>query len=142
MLSRHVASTSVPLKAERSTRDADCFINVVVSSLPATPHNREHTILSAYKYVQAADPICQQVIQFCQEGWPEKRTQPKQLHPYWRAQHRFSVAYQLLLYGSCIVVAYSMKDNTLKKFLCWTPGLPKMPSVSKALYGGQKWLGN
>ena len=86
-LSRHVAPTSTPGEAERSSRDVDSFVNAVVSSLPDSTDT-----LSAYKTAQAGDSICQKVIQYCQEGWPKQMSPLKQLHPYWGAQHKFSVS--------------------------------------------------
>ena len=119
-LSRHVAPTSTPGEAERSSRDVDSFVNAVVSSLPDSTDT-----LSAYKTAQAGDSICQKVIQYCQEGWPKQMSPLKQLHPYWGAQHKFSVANGILLYGSRIVVPSSMQEATVKKTHAGHLGLQK-----------------
>jgi len=119
-LSRHVASTTVTDEAERSSRDVNCFLNAVVSSLPASS-----STLSAYKTAQAADSTSQKVIQFCQDGWPEQMPRLKQLRPYWGAQHKLSVADGILLYGSRIVVPYSMQESTIKKIHAGHLGLQK-----------------
>ena len=118
-LSRHVASTSVS-DAERSSRDINYFLNAIVSSLPASS-----STLSAYKTAQAADPTCQKVIQFCQDGWPEQMPQLKQLRPYWGAQHKLSVVDDILLYGSRIVVPSSMQESSIEKIHAGHLGLQK-----------------
>ena len=118
-LSRHVASTSVSDEAEKSSQDVNCFINAMVSSLPAST-----STLSAYRTAQAADSTCQKVIQFCQDGWPEQMPH-KQLRPYWGAQHKLSIAHNILLYGSRIVVPYSMQESTIEKIHAGHLGLQK-----------------
>ena len=62
-------STSLPQEANASTREVKCFVSVVIASLPASADK-----LAEYKSAQAADFICQQVIQFCCEGCPEQQS--------------------------------------------------------------------
>ena len=68
-------STSLHLEANASTRDVECVVSAVIASLPASADK-----LAEYKSAQAADCICQQVIQFCCEGWPEQQPRSKQLY--------------------------------------------------------------
>ena len=119
-LSRNLDRTSVHQEADASTKDIDCFINAIVSALP-TSNDR----LAVYKTAQAKDPICQQVTQFCLEGWPDQRTWPKELHPYWGCRHKLTVVNNLLLYGSCIVVPLSMQAETIRKIHAGHLGLQK-----------------
>ena len=77
-LSRNLSiSTSLPQKANASTCDMECFVSAVIASLPASADKP-----AKHNSAQAADFICQQVIQFCCEGWPKQQPHSKQLHPY------------------------------------------------------------
>ena len=94
-LSRKLSvSTSLPQEANASTLDVECFVSAVIASLPASADK-----LVEYKSTQVADSICQQIIQFCCEGWPEQQPRSKQLHPYWGARLKFFIIDNLLLYG-------------------------------------------
>ena len=79
-LSKNLDRTSVHQEAD-AFKDIDWFINAIVSALPAS--NDQLAIVSAlpasndrlamYKTAQAKDPVCQQVTQFCLDGWPDQR---------------------------------------------------------------------
>ncbi len=43
------------------------FVNNIISSLPASEKRVEE--LKAH---QQQDPVCQKIIKFCQEGWPDQ----------------------------------------------------------------------
>ena len=85
-LSRNQDHFSVHQEADASTKYTDCFINAIVSALPASNDQ-----IAVYKTTQAMDPVCQLVIQFCLEGWPDQRTWPKELHPYWGSRHKLTI---------------------------------------------------
>ena len=90
----------------------ECFVSAVIASLLASADK-----LTEYKSAQAAaHSTCEQAIQFCCEERPKKKQLcSKQLHPYWRARHKFSIIDNLLLYGSCIVIPSSLQTETLIK---------------------------
>ena len=91
-LSRNQDHFSVHQEADASTKYTDCFINAIVSALPASNDQ-----IAVYKTTQAMDPVCQLVIQFCLEGWPDQRTWPKELHPNWCSRHELTTVNNLLL---------------------------------------------
>ena len=94
-----------------SSRDADCFVNGVIASLPAFLEQ-----LQVYKSAQAKDNnICQQISTYCKEGWLDQPVCSKLVHPYWDARHKFTLVDGLLMYGLFIVVSSSLQEETLNK---------------------------
>jgi len=61
--------------------EVEAFVNSVVErSLPATEQR-----LDAYRHAQEQDPVCQQVTEYCRQGWPRKRPSRPDIVPYWNA---------------------------------------------------------
>ena len=52
-----------------SSRDVNCFIDAIITSLPASTDR-----LQTYKAAQEEDQICKQIITYCKLGWPEKQS--------------------------------------------------------------------
>ena len=62
--------------------EVEAFVNSVVErSLPATEQR-----LDAYRHAQEQDPVCQQVTEYCRQGWPRKRPSRPDIVPYWNAR--------------------------------------------------------
>ena len=126
----HSLETSLSLPVfhrNTSTHDMECFVSAVIASLPASADK-----LAKYKSAQPADSICQKVIQFCCEGWPEQQPHSKQLHLYWGARHKFSIIEDLLLYGSCIIIPSSLQTETLMEIHTGHLGVQKCLLQAKA----------
>ena len=90
--------------------EVEAFIESVVRNLPAGEKR-----LDEYRRCQAADPTCQLVRKYCQEGWPCKRKLTQDLLPYFDARSRFSIGRDLLLHNHCIVVPGALQKATLEK---------------------------
>ena len=71
--------------------------------------------LECYRQAQKEDPICTQLITFCQTKWPNKASLPKELSKYWTARHHLTVCDRLLLYETRIVVPKQLQHDTLCK---------------------------
>ena len=85
-------------------------MSTTTSQLPA---NKDR--LEIYRQAQAKDPVCSQLIAFCQSRWPDKHTLTGELNKYWIARHELTVCDRLLLYGYCIVVPKQLQHETLCK---------------------------
>ncbi len=91
--------------------DVESFINnVVENNLPATKQR-----LDAYKDAQEHDSVCQQVRQYCQQGWPIKNSVEPEIAPYWKYKQFLTVCKGLLMYGQRIVVPKVLQKETLQK---------------------------
>ncbi len=84
------------------------FVDAVVQALPATDA-RLTTIIKNQK----ADPICENLIQYCETEWPGKHALPAELGPYWPERENLTVAGELLLRGQRIVIPHCMRQEVL-----------------------------
>ena len=69
------------------------------NQFPTTTDN-----LETYRQAQREDPVCSQLMTFCQTQWPSKHNLPQELSKYWTARHHLTVCDKLLLYETRIVV--------------------------------------
>ena len=83
---------------------------MAVENLAASPQQ-----LNVYKTAQSEDPICFQIIQYCQQSWPPKHQIPSQLRPYWTVREALTITDGLLLYNQHMVVPAALKLETLQK---------------------------
>ena len=90
--------------------DIEHLMEVVVKSLPATEPRLEE-----YAKAQRLDPICSQIVEYCQQGWPDKHKIQLQLKPYWKVQGNLTVRQNLLMYGERIVVPHLLQKETLQR---------------------------
>ena len=79
--------------------DMESFLHVIASSLPVNPDR-----LEVYCQAQKADPICSQIIAYCNQGWPSRHRIEEKYRSYWKVRSELSIVDDLLLFGTCIVV--------------------------------------
>ena len=107
-----------------------------VSHLPASNHT-----LEMYRKAQLEDQQCQTVLQYCQEGWPDKRDVDPAMKVYWDIRGELTVGDGLLMRGHRIIVPKTLQNETLEKLhnghqglvrgrlraklAVWWPGLSK-----------------
>ena len=90
---------------------AEANVLSTISYLPASDQK-----LKVYKQAQSNDPICQQVLKFCRDGWPaDKKNLDLTLKPYWDAQRELTEGDGLLMYCQRIVVPKALQDEALEK---------------------------
>ena len=75
-----------------------CMLETI-SHLPAS-----FPTLQKYRKVQTNDPVCQVIIGYCQNGWPEYEKIDRSVKPYWDFQGEITIGDGLLLCGGRIVV--------------------------------------
>ena len=90
--------------------EVEMFVDAVQSSLPATKQR-----LDAYKQAQEQDSVCLQLMQYCQQGWPQKDLVRQDVTPYWKSKEFLTECNGLLMYGHRIVVPKSLQRETLQK---------------------------
>lgn len=104
-----------PLSAAHGTTifkqdGVESYVATVTSALPASRERLEVNCRA-----QAADPICQKVIAFCQSEWPSKQGISANLQPFWGVCGHFSLHDDLLLHGTRIVDPHQLQLETLHK---------------------------
>ena len=83
----------------RHETETEFLMEVCVRDLPASSQR-----LQVYCKAQQDDPICAKVIQYIQQGWPDKHKIEPVLKHYWKVQGDLVVHKNLLLYRKRIVV--------------------------------------
>ena len=113
-----------PLKASReegetlAEKEVESFVESVFAAMPA-----HENCLDLYRQAQAKDPECAKLMEFCGSGWPSKHAVKGELKKFWQFQGDLSIAHELLLYGSRIVVPRSLRQETLEKVHCGHQGI-------------------
>ncbi len=74
-----------------------------------------HKRLEEYRKVQGSDPVCKLIMQYLTEGWPDKKSIPAAVAPFWKDRNYLSVGNNLLMYGQRIVIPQSLRSSTLEK---------------------------
>ena len=90
--------------------ETEMFVQTVISQLPVCTNR-----LDDFHKAQHDDFTCFALFRFCKEGWPSSHELSGELCRYVTVKNHLSIANNLLLYGNCIIVPYSMKDAILGK---------------------------
>ena len=86
------------------------FLHTIVLSLPVNSDR-----LEVYRQAQKADPICSQIIAYCNQGWPGRYRIEEKYSSYWKVRNKISVVEGLLLFGTRTVVSKNLQAETLSK---------------------------
>ena len=133
-LSRAPISSHLTENALTQQQLAKLCMATTISHLPASNQR-----LETYRQAQSTDPICQQILKYCREGWPDKRQVDPSVKAYWEAQGELTESNGLLMYGQRMVVPKALQTETLSKLhqvhqgrcrlrakiSVWWPGLAK-----------------
>lgn len=125
-LSRAPVSAPLTDPDKSLQQDADVYVKFVVKHLPAT-EQRLHEI----RECQAADKVCQQIIEFCRAGWPERSALPDEVKPYFSVSAELSVECGLLLRGSRIVIPPPLRKELLEKLHGGHQGITKCRGLAR-----------
>ena len=93
---------------EQEGDDTEAFISIItIPALPASPDR-----LDVYRQAQREDPVCMQIIEYCNTTWPRRERTDPTLRPFWgpRISHD-----NLLLFNSRIVMPKRLQKETLNK---------------------------
>ena len=119
--------------ADDITSDTEIFVQSIISALPATKDN-----LDSYRIAQREDPICSNLIEFCNSSWPNRNMLKGNLKKYWQFRANLTVNDDILLFGSRIVVPKAKQMETLEKIHQGHQGFQKCRSrIATAVW----WLG-
>ena len=89
------APINSPVDDSSLTDEAEYFMDTCIALLPASK-----TRMDEFAQAQATDPVCSQVIKYCQEGWPTKHNLDGAVKPYWNVRGELTLSNnKLLLYG-------------------------------------------
>ena len=89
----YTADTLSRAPQECLVQDAE-LANLTEEQMTTTTTNQFPTTtdsLECYRQAQKEDPICTQLITFCQTKWPNKASLPKELSKYWTARYHLTV---------------------------------------------------
>lgn len=102
--------SSVTAKDENKSEENEMFVQAIMQSLPATDRRLEQIRL-----LQHEDPVCQRLIQYCNDHWPESHQLNSSLKPYWQHRGEMTVQDGVLMRGSRIHIPASLRLDILDK---------------------------
>jgi transposase InsO family protein len=91
-------------------QEVESFSDQAFLYLPASDHKIQE-ILEA----QRNDPLCKQVVEYCEKEWPPLMPHQPLLQPFWEKKHHFTTKEDLLLYDDRIVIPTSMQLDILNR---------------------------
>ena len=89
---------------------AELCMMSIIKHLPASNQR-----LEMYRKAQSEDPICQQLVRYCQTAWPDMKDLDPSVRVYWQFRGEMTIKGGLLLRGQRIVVPKSLQTETLTK---------------------------
>ena len=128
-LSRAPLQTLSPADSQLQD-DCDAYVVMTIGSLPATEPK-----LKQIKKALKADDVCKQVMQFCNEGWPDRVD--GSLKQYFPVRLELSVHDGLLLKGNQLVIPSSMQSEIIHCLHAGHQGITKCRARAKTQCGGQ-----
>eukprot|EP00731_Ephydatia_muelleri_P013230 Em0007g540a len=90
--------------------EIQAYVDLVVRNIPTS----EPKMLEI-KQAQQKDEICQKVIQYCQEGWPDKSLVKGEWKQFFHVASELSVEDGLLLRGNRIVIPMALRAPVLNR---------------------------
>lgn len=87
---------------------ADSYIRFVVNSLPVKDY-----YLEKIRIEQQNDPICQQIIYYSRQGWPNREVVLSNVKPYYQYRNEFHVSEDLLMKNSRIVIPNKLHKEVI-----------------------------
>ena len=123
MMTKETASKETSQFDENET---EAFVCSIMDALPISDLKLQQLIEA-----QDQDEVCKQLRQYCHEGWPEKHLQPSPIHPYWSNRGQITVAQNVLLMRSGLVIPSSMRLEVLDKLHEGHQGISKCRECAK-----------
>ena len=112
--------TNFPESEEELHKSVDMYVCAILSTLPATDKR-----IKRLQRNQTEDEVCQLLITFCTEGWPNKNRVPGILKPYYQVASELPVVDGLLLQGFWIVITSSLHLEVLDQIHAGHQGIHK-----------------
>ena len=106
--------------------ETDAYIQVTIQILPATENHLEEI-----RRRQKEDEVCEQIVKYCQRGWPSIKKIPQALKKFYPGEAELSVQKGLLLRGSRLIILVSMQSDILNKLHVGHQGIRKCQERAK-----------
>ena len=71
--------------------------------------------LSQYYKAQQNDQILQQILQYCQNGWPDSTSLHGTVKRYWHARHDITKCDDILLFQNRTIIPQPVRESTMQK---------------------------
>ena len=121
------APVSTPTTTDESQQqETTLYVNSVMQSVPASEER-----LQEIKQHQEADGVCQQIIEFCQSGWPKKSSLLPEVKPYFPVSGELTVENGLLLRRGRIIIPPSLRKTLLDKIHSGHQGITKCREMAR-----------
>ena len=89
-------------------KECEAYVNALLSNLPCTDRRLEQI-----KQTQHDDEICVKVMQYTQDGWPNRHELPAVLQPFHQFREDFSVCNGILMKNDRLVIPTCMRLEIL-----------------------------
>ena len=96
------------------------YVRAAVQSLPATERQLERI-----RQHQQEDEVCQQVVTYCQAGWPSRQTLTGSVKNYHSVADELSIADGLLMRGNRVVIPAALRLEMLDRIHTGHQGITK-----------------
>ena len=113
----HAPVAQISAVDQESTVEVDSYVNMIVSSLPATD-----VMIQDIKSSQSSDATCQKIHE---AGWPHKSQLPNDVKPFMSVSTELSLRDGLLMRGSRIVIPKSLRADILQRINSGHQGITK-----------------
>ena len=120
VLSRAPVTSFPESEEEELHKSVDMNVCAILSTLPATDKR-----IKQLQRNQTEDEVCQHLITFSTEGWPNKNRVPGLLKPYYQVASELSVVDGLLLRGFQIEIPSSLHLEVLDQIHAGHQGIHK-----------------
>jgi transposase InsO family protein len=107
-------------KTEELAQETGFYIQEIISALPISEAR-----LKEIQQCQQEDRICQEVSQYCQSGWPNKKSLPLEIRPFYQISGELSVEEGLLLRQHRIVIPQRLRPEVMAKIYSGHQGIQK-----------------
>ena len=101
-------------------QETRAFIDIIIQSLPATEQR-----LAEIKQCQEDDLVCKQIAEYCQTGWPDKKSVVDAVKPYYTISPEISLHEGLLMRGNRIIIPTSLQKSVLTQLHTGHQGIRK-----------------
>ena len=103
-------SNEVYQEEKEFSTEIQAYVDLVVRNIPTSKPK-----MLEIKQAQQKDEICQKVIQYCQEGWPDKSLVKGEWKQFFHIASELSVEDGLLLRGNRIVIPMALHAPVLNR---------------------------
>ena len=100
--------------------EVDAYVQTAILSLPATEER-----LQVIRSHQGRDGVCEQIVTYCQGGWPNKSDVHESVKPFYAVSGELSIHDGLLMRGNRIVIPADLQAEVLTQLHTGHQGIVK-----------------